>query len=154
MSVLIKTIKNQLKHSYSGTPWFGSPVKQVIADITWKQAVARPIANAHTIMELLLHMLAWRKFVLERLQGNTLYNIELNTAADWPSQDGTEEQFNNTLKELDEVQERLLAALDKVTEDLLPQMVDGKDFTINIMLQGVVQHDIYHLGQIGLLKKC
>lgn len=154
MGVLLKTIKNQLKHSYSGTPWFGSPVKEVIAGITWQQAIARPIANTHTIMELLLHMLAWRKFVLERLQGNNTYNIDLNTDADWPAQDGTEEQFNHTLKELDLVQESLLAELDKVSEDFLLQIVDGKEFTYNIMLQGLVQHDIYHLGQIGLLRKC
>lgn len=154
MNALVTNIKNTLKHTYNGTPWYGPSIKDVTNTLTFEQAVNRPLPQAHTILELLMHMLAWRQYVLAKLQGDEGFDIELNTTADWPQQTGTEDQYIATLQGLETIQGLLLAELESKTDDLLTQLVPGKGFKYGVMLNGLLQHDVYHLGQIGILRKC
>ena len=141
-----------LKNTFEGTPWFGDSVMDVLDDIAAEQAVDP--AQGKSIDTLVRHMLAWREFALQRFLGNHTYDLEVNSDADWhkiPNSDPS--LWPVLLDKLRENQEALVAAVDSFPEEMLGEIVPGKSYRFIDLLSGVVQHDIYHLGQIGLLRR-
>ena len=118
------------------------------------QAAARPITRAHTIWELVLHIAAWDGAVLRRLSGTA---VTLSDAENFPSvTDTSEAAWLRTLAEMRRVHEELVRAVSTFPDSRLDEIVPGKEgthYTFYYMLHGVVQHELYHAGQIALLKK-
>jgi uncharacterized damage-inducible protein DinB len=91
-------IADQLLRAFRGEAWHGPSVLEVIADIRASQAAARPLNEAHSIWELVLHIAAWESACLRRLQGDP---AQLSAAEDWPSvNDITEEGWQRTIETL------------------------------------------------------
>ena len=65
----VSRLVDQLEREHGGEPWHGTPLVGILAGITHQQAAARPIAGAHTIWELVLHITAWKNEVRRRLGG-------------------------------------------------------------------------------------
>jgi uncharacterized damage-inducible protein DinB len=154
MNTEIKKISKLLRHSYNGTPWYGTPLKEILEGITPAQASVR-VNNSHNCCELAIHLTNWRKFAIEKLQQNRNYTITLNSEQDWQKIDKADEAFwAKTLEELEASQNHLLNILDNQQDDLLEQTVQGANHHYNFftLLHGIIQHDIYHAGQINLLK--
>jgi uncharacterized damage-inducible protein DinB len=154
MSTEISHIKNMLKYNWEGPMWYGGHITAVLADITREKALRKPAAGAHNIYELVMHMLCWRNFVLELLKGNTSYKVEINSETDWPVKyEVTEESWKKTLAELENNQTELMAALENFEEAKLGEVVPERNFKWHVLLHGLIHHDIYHSGQIAILKK-
>ena len=144
-----KLIADQLQRAYAGEAWHGPCLQDVLAGVTAGQATAKPIAGAHSIWELVLHLKAWVAACRRKLAGESL---KLTTAEDWPAQqDG--ETWDQTLAALADEQRRLFDAISALQRDHLKTMVPGEPYSVYFMLQGAVQHYAYHGGQIALLKK-
>lgn len=147
----VKRIEDQLKRAYAGPAWHGPSVREVLANITPEIAMRRPISNAHTIWEITLHILAWQRAVLTRTDGTP---VELTTAEDWPSTGASDTAaWNQLLEQLDESHRELLAMLSGLTDLELDEIVPGESYTIYFMLHGLIQHNLFHAGQIATLKK-
>ena len=118
------------------------------------RAAARPIAHAHTIWDLVLHIAAWDDAVLRRLGGAA---VELSDVENFPPvTDTSDAAWRKALAEVRSVHEKLAAAVAALPDSRLDEMVPGKEgahYTFYYMLHGVVQHELYHAGQIALLKK-
>ncbi len=118
------------------------------------RAAARPIAHAHTIWDLVLHIAAWDDAVLRRLGGAAM---ELSDMENFPPvTDTSDAAWRKALAEVRSVHEKLAAAVAALPDSRLDEMVPGKEgahYTFHYMLHGVVQHELYHAGQIALLKK-
>src|SRR5260370_41368205 len=52
-------ISDQLRRAFGGDAWHGHSVFEILKGVTAAQAAARPIKNAHSIWELVLHIAAW-----------------------------------------------------------------------------------------------
>jgi len=147
-------IADQLRRAFDGNAWHGDSVFEILADVTAAQAAARPIKNAHSIWELVLHIAAWDGAVLRRLGGAA---VELSDAENFPPvTDASEAAWRAALAEVRRVHEKLIAAVAALPDSRLDQTVPGKKgahYTFYYMLHGVVQHELYHAGQIALLKK-
>lgn len=147
-------IKKLLQRSWEGPMWYGGCLQQQLQGISWEKAFHKPGSFTHNIYEYVMHMYCWRHFTLENLLGNHAYKVELNSEADWVTQyEASETTWLKALEDLADTQEKLLAALDNVNDSLLEEVVPGKNFKWYALLHGVIHHDIYHSGQIGLLKK-
>ena len=144
----LKTLIKTLQHTYEKNAWHGPAVKEVLENVTATDALKR-LPNSHSIIELVAHMTAWRIFVVKKLQGNTEYKVtdEMNfpTPTDWVK----------TLEELDASQQRLLEALKDFDSSKLYEPVPHGSYNYNFytLLHGIIHHDLYHTGQIALLKK-
>src|SRR5215210_5476913 len=77
----VKRIQDQLRRSFEGPAWHGPSIKELVADVTAEQAAAKPLAKAHSIWEIVLHIAAWEEGALRRLEGE---RAELSTEEDWP----------------------------------------------------------------------
>jgi uncharacterized damage-inducible protein DinB len=148
----LKRINNQLKRAFEGTAWHGPSVSEVLAGVTAEQAAAHPIAGAHSIWELTLHIATWERVGRRRIE--EWQPIEVSDAEDWPTvEDTSEDAWHVALDELRRNHEALRAAIRGLDEARLDEIVPGTEYTGYFLLHGVIQHDLYHAGQIALLKK-
>jgi uncharacterized damage-inducible protein DinB len=147
----IQTIIDELKIIHDGDPWHGPSMKEVLSGVSAEQAAAKPLANAHSIWEITLHVAAWEGVMVRRLAGVQMNEPE---EGDFPAvTDVSEEAWRRTLNRLDEEHRRLIEAVAKLTDERLSEIVPGKDYTVEYMLRGLWRHHFYHSGQIALLKK-
>ena len=147
-------IADQLRRAFDGEAWHGDSLFEILEGVTAARAAARPIAGAHTIWELVLHVAAWDGAVLQRLGGLA---VELSDAENFPPvRDTSEGAWRAALARVRRGHEELVAAVASLPDSRLDDMVPGKEgtyYTFYYMLHGVVQHELYHAGQIALLKK-
>ncbi len=147
----VKRIEDQLKRAYVGPAWHGPSVRELLANLTPEIAMRRPIPRAHTIWEITLHILAWERAVLTRADGTPL---KLTDPEDWPAiEESDASAWNRLLEQLDESHRQLLAMLSGLTDEELDEIVPGEKYTIYFMLHGLIQHNLFHAGQIAVLKK-
>lgn len=147
----VKRIQDQLRRSFEGPAWHGPSIKELVAGVTAEQATAKPLAEAHSIWEIVLHIAAWEEGALRRLAGD---RAELSTEEDWPPvPDTSEAAWRETLERMEQNHLRLRKALSSLDDSRLPEpVVDGMS-SVYGTLHGVIQHNLYHAGQIALLKK-
>ncbi len=147
-------IADQLRRAFDGEAWHGDSLFEILKGVTAAQAAARPIAGAHTIWELVLHIAAWDGAVLRRMGGA---GVELSDAENSPQvTDASDVAWRNALAHVRRVHEELVAAVAAFPDSRLSETVPEKEglyYTFYYMLHGVVQHELYHAGQIALLKK-
>ena len=147
-------IADQLRRAFDGGAWHGDSLFKILAGVTAAQAAVRPIKGAHTIWELALHIAAWDGAVRRRLGGVA---VRLSGAKNFPPvTDAGETAWSAARGEVRRVHEELVAAVAALPDARLRDMVPGKKgahYTFYYMLHGVVQHELYHAGQIALLKK-
>ncbi|MGC1242560.1 MAG: DinB family protein [Chryseosolibacter sp.] len=136
-----------LKRTFEKEAWHGPSVTEALADIEAREATWR-LSNTHSIIELVLHMTAWREYVIQKLAGNASYSVteEHNFPAghNWPE----------SVQRLRENQQKLVSALESFPGDLQDQ-VPGKTAPLSFytLVHGIIHHDLYHTGQIMLIKK-
>ena len=140
-----------LDRAGGGDAWHGPSVAAVLSTLTASQAAMRPIAHGHSIWELALHIAAWDRVVARRLAGET---VEPTPDEDWPSPGGeSDDEWERTLSGLREARSTLRAALLEFDESMLDENVPGRTHSYYVMIHGVIQHDLYHAGQVALLRK-
>lgn len=147
-----RRIADQLERGFEGDAWHGSSMSEILASVTAEQAAARPIAGAHSIWEIVLHSSVWQRTVRQRLQGRPI--AALPDDVDWPSADEpTEIAWQEALRELREEYELLRDEALGWDDENLDERTEGQRYTVYEMLHGVVQHNLYHAGQIAVLAK-
>jgi uncharacterized damage-inducible protein DinB len=145
----IARIVDQLERAHRGDAWHGPSVHKVLDGVDAEAASTRPITNAHTIGELVAHLIAWENEAVARLGGNG--KEDLAPEEDWPE---SEAGWRDLLEQLDVAHERLSAAISECSDDMLDRSLPGRpQATVYVLLHGVIQHNLYHAGQIALLKK-
>lgn len=144
----IQHILSLLRRTFEGEAWHGPTVKQALAGISDEQAFTR-LPNTHSIIELVAHMAVWKQYVTKKLRGDTEYRVtdEINFSKprDW----------NETKNRLQESHLELLASIATLPADILSEQVPWTHdpFTYFTVLHGIIHHDLYHAGQIILIKK-
>ena len=148
----IRRIRSQLRHAFEGPAWHGPSVRELLSDVTAERAARRPIAGAHSIWEITLHIATWERVVLKRLEGDMTGDPP--TEEDWPAvTDTSDEAWQQTLASLEEGNRALREAIARFDEARLDELVSEKVYPFYFMLHGVIQHGLYHAGQIAMLKK-
>jgi len=144
-------LADQLHRAYAGPAWHGPSLREVLEGVSARTAAARPVIAAHSIWELVMHVGAWTSAVRRRLAGEP---VELSPSEDWPAVSGASEAaWRQTLDALEREQNQLREAIRALPETALKSGVPGCNYSVRFMLEGAVQHNLYHAGQIALLKK-
>lgn len=147
----IQRIADMLRNTFDGAAWHGPSVMQVLREINAVVAFT-PTEGIHTIAELVFHMTTWRNFTIKRLLGQHTYDVsEVDNFPVFETKD--KHAWHKVLLDLEDSQELLLQTLEKTAPEKLTEKVGEKAYNFYILLHGMIQHDIYHLGQIILLSK-
>lgn len=147
----IDRIVDQLKRAFEGPAWSGPSVLEALDGVTAARAARRPIAGVHTIWELTLHIAVWEDVVRRRALGERYHPGD---AEDWPAvRTRTPAAWSATLRRLragHRALREVVAAFDprRLDRPLTPGGTAGY-----VQFHGAAQHDLYHAGQIVVLRR-
>jgi uncharacterized damage-inducible protein DinB len=147
----VRRINDQLKRAFEGTAWHGDSLTEILAGVTAEQAAAKPIAGGHSIWELVAHITYWEDIGRKRINGD---EAKYADADDWkPIVDTSETAWQAALDQLRQSNQTLRDTIATLTDEQLKEKAAGQEYSIYFLLHGVIQHDLYHAGQISLLKR-
>lgn len=124
-----------------------------MGDLPAGRAAESPIDGAHSVWELVLHIAAWAEIAHARLQG-TPWRDPSNAEDFPPPTRGEVGAWSRDIARAVGAYESLAAAVEALSADALDELVIGQPYSRAEMLHGVVEHGVYHAGQIVLLRRC
>ena len=148
----LKMYAAQLNENFAGEPWFGRNIQVNLKEINEDIASQKPNGQ-HSMLELLYHMINWRLFTINRLEKSsaTVKSFEEN---DWQVLDHQDKSlWQKGIEQLNDTQQRLLNLINTMKDEDLQSPVHERDYENRTLINGIIQHDIYHLGQIAYIKK-
>ncbi|MCB1060290.1 MAG: DinB family protein [Calditrichaeota bacterium] len=130
---------------------FGPALMPQLVNVDAKFALNRPLPDAHCIWELVLHLAAWKRYVAKRLQDEP---ADITPEMNWESIPQTDEQaWKGALQSLRETHVKVVEVASRLKDEQLATPCAGGTIPRYQVLQDIVQHDVYHGGQIAILKK-
>jgi uncharacterized damage-inducible protein DinB len=140
-----------MTRAYEGNAWHGPALRELLTTVTADTATAKLLADRHSIWEIVLHVAAWKRVAARRIKGET---VKEPPEGDWPPLPATSaDSWQKSLRHLDTSHRQLLEATGSLTDQRLEERTPGTDYTLYILLHGAIQHDLYHAGQIALLRR-
>lgn len=144
-------IGEQMRKAFEGGAWYGPALMEVLQGVDIRTAAARPIEGAHTIWEIVMHIIYGQGVVLRRVRGE---DAAWEASEDWKGPpEPTAEAWQGTLDELRRREAELWAAVSRLPDSALDQPSADRSGSLYNNLQGHAQHHAYHAAQIGLLKR-
>jgi uncharacterized damage-inducible protein DinB len=147
-------LADQIRRAFEGEAWHGDSLLEILAGVSAKTAAAHPIPNAHSIWELLLHIQAWDDVTIRRAGGTAVQPAgEKNFP---PVRDTSEAAWQQAVAGVRKTHEELVRTVAAFPDARLDEQVPGKSqdyYNFYYLFSGIVQHELYHAGQIALLKK-
>ena len=153
MNKEVQSIIRNLKNILDGTPWFGRPVYSILNEIHPVMVYTKPGGDAHSLIELLYHIITWAEFTVKRLERLPEDDMEAFEKLDWRLIDPHVHTWGNALEQFKTAHDRILELLNGKDDSFLSEMVDYREYNFRFLLNGLIQHDIYHLAQIAYAKK-
>jgi len=143
-----------IDEAYDRRSWHGTNLRGSLRGVTSEQAAWRPREGGHNIWELAVHAAFWKYDIRRRLTGDKTAVFELEGANFWARPvDGTPAEWKADLALLQREHKALRQAVEKFPAKRWMQKAPGKPFLFEGLVRGVAAHDLYHAGQIQLLKR-
>jgi len=144
-------IADQLRRAFDGSAWHGPALLELLSDVDAATAAAKPVPEAHSIWELVLHIAVWDDAGLRRLSGKKWQPTGL---ANFPRvTKPTEAAWRKAVTATKRTHDRLVRTVAALPDSRLRERCPGKRYDFYHLLHGIAQHELYHAGQIAILKK-
>jgi uncharacterized damage-inducible protein DinB len=150
MSEIFNSV-NQLEQLLEGPAWHGPSLSESLSGLSGADAAAKSIPSGHSIWELVHHIAAWENVVAERLGGQAVVepaegNFPLNVS-------GAEADWADLLETLRVQHRKLISSIAELSDSDMDRTMVGKDHSQGVEVAGIINHLVYHTGQIALLRK-
>lgn len=149
----IEYIVTTLHSTLNGEPWYGRPLLKILQETDPSIVHKKPNENSHSMIELLYHMNTWAEFTLKRLEKDEEKDLAGFEKLDWREIDPNEHTWEKGIAQFKVIHDLILEVLETKDDEFLPKEVDYREYNFRFLLHGIIQHDIYHLGQIAYVKK-
>jgi len=137
-----------------GKPWYGDAVMKKLININPEVANMQPLPSFNSIAKIVQHMINWRIFTIKKMQGDEAFDIRQDDENDWIEVHiSSQEDWDLLVHKLWATQLEIIELISSKSEIFFDEKVSGRDYNFSFLLSGIVQHDVYHLGQIALIKK-
>jgi uncharacterized damage-inducible protein DinB len=151
-------LQRQLQTILSGNAWYGTPIYSIIDEVSFETAYEKAEGASHSIAAILLHMLAWTEEAIKRLQ---FQKASEPARGDWPDPGTPDEQkWQQLINDFKLTNTDLLALIEKFDDSKWPEATNddrgtysGDEASYEALINGLIQHHVYHAGQISLLNK-
>lgn len=153
MNKEIQSIIRNLENTLDGEPWFGRPVYAILREVHEDSAFKKPTSNSHSLIDLLYHMLTWAAFTLKRIEKDRINDLAAFEKLDWREIDPQIHGWEEGLSEYIATHQEIIALLHTKDDMFLEEKVDYRNYNFRFLINGLIQHNIYHLGQVAYLKK-
>lgn len=142
----------QIQKAFEGEAWHGPSLMEALDGVDAHMAKRRWVDGVHTIWEIALHTVAWKRAVTKWIEGDDTIRVEDDENFPMPEQ-GDDAEWEHVLNELKVAQAEFLAVVSRLSNDKLYENPPGRTTIYSDYLFGVVHHDLYHAGQISLLEE-
>lgn len=143
----------QLTDTLDGANWLDESYQKKLKNVTAENAFVRPHSEIHSIAELVAHTLNWKKHGIKKLQG-VPSNLTVESPENWQSNDELKAVgWTNLKNDLFKTQEELTKLLLRNQDSFLLENQYADGYSYQFLVEGLIHHDIYHLGQIGITVK-
>ncbi len=153
MNKEIQSIIRNLENTLDGEPWYGRPVCALLREIDSPIAFKKLTPDSHSLIELLYHMLTWAEFTLKRLENDKISDLAAFENLDWREIDPKIHDWDEALGAFIATHQQIIAILQTKDDTFLKEIVDYRQYNFRFLLNGLIQHNIYHAGQVAYLKK-
>ncbi len=149
---LIKNIVAQFQDIQEQELWLDENFKKKIDTLPERLAFERPLPELHSVAELISHILVWRKESILKLKGQHS-NLTMESPENWATNDVLKKKGWEKIKsDFYQSQKDIIKLIENETDDFLERKyLDGYKF--KYLIEGLIHHDLYHLGQIGIVIK-
>ena len=144
-----------IDQAYNKSSWHGTNLRGSLRRLTAAQAAWRPGSGRHNIWEIVVHAAYWKYAAARRFTGDTRGSFP-EKGSNWfrrPTGEPTDEAWKSDLRLLDAMHASLRNAVMELSGKDLSRTPPGKKVSNFALLSGVAAHDLYHAGQIQLLKR-
>ena len=154
MDQQIKLLLDLIDEGYNRKAWHGTNLRGSIRGLTAKQAAWRPAPNRHNIWENIVHCAYWKYTVRRRITGEKRGSFPLE-GSNWFIRpvEPTENAWRTDIELLEMMHMLLCEAVAELKPSDLSKLSPKKQYTLAATLRGIASHDVYHAGQIQLLKR-
>ena len=143
-----------LDDGFSGSAWHGTTVRGSIRGLTARQAAWKPSPERHSVWELVLHIAYWKYAVWRRLTGSRLGSFPRDGSNWLPAPaPGGDKAWKADIGLLTDQHEQLRDAVRSLSPTRINRKIAGSKWTYGELVRGVALHDLYHTGQIQLIKR-
>jgi uncharacterized damage-inducible protein DinB len=147
-------IADQLYRAFEGDPWHGPPLQEILSGLTESQASKRVLANAHSIWELVNHVEICERAALGAVSGTPMPKSLAPPEAQWPpTSPGNNDAWKAAVNQLFATNTKLCNAIRNLQDSQLKDTVPGRSYDFYYLFHGIVQHGLYHGGQMAILRK-
>lgn len=146
-----QSLVDQLFEIFKGEPWYGDSLMKKLMKIRQEAEIPQALNLTASYIQ---HLINWRQFVIKKLKGEAEFDIQLNSVSDWT--DISIQQFSDwdrLINQLTLSQNELIDLIKRQSNDTLKAQVPGKGYSIEYMVHGLIQHEVYHTGQIAVYWK-
>lgn len=141
----------QIRSTYNGNAWHGASIMNALKEVDHKEASLKPLSSRHTIWELVDHISAWLEVPVKIYREKKDYH-DLPLEENWKPMGSTQEDWINTTKRLEKAIEDFVSVVEKMPLEDFDENVPNHDFNYRKLFYGALNHNLYHLGQISILK--
>jgi uncharacterized damage-inducible protein DinB len=140
-----------LDRAYRAEAWHGPSLLETLAGVSSALAAKRPLKGAHTIWELVNHVASWNEIVALRLAGE-----KPKVTPEWnfpPMPKPTPAAWKAAQARLARAEAKFRKAVIGFPAAKLGRKRPGTTSTWNVLIHGQIQHQLYHAGQIAMLRR-
>lgn len=153
MNTQVNSIITSLKETLDGEPWYGKSVYAILNGINPGLTNVRAAQHPHTALDLIYHLLTWTEFTLARINGEKIDDLQQFDSLDWREIDPQIHGWEEAVQQFRETNTRIIGVLQGKTDDWLKEKVDYREYDFLTLLNGIIQHHIYHAAQINFIDK-
>jgi hypothetical protein len=146
-------IADQLRRALDGDAWHGPSLKELLDGVNAEQASRRPLATGHTIWEIALHIEVYLA-AGARVAAGGVMPVIFHTPDDWRGvAEANNAAWASTVQSVFDSGQRAADAIERFSDERLSDTVPGRDYDFYYLFHGLVQHSLFHGGQIAMLKR-
>jgi uncharacterized damage-inducible protein DinB len=149
----IQSIIQNLENTLDGEPWYGRAVYPLLREVEPTVCYKKPTPASHSLIELLYHMLTWAEFTLKRIEKEIANDPDAMEKLDWREIDPQLHNWDEGLGAFIAANQEIVTRLHAKDDSFLDETVDYRKYNFRYLLNGIVQHNVYHAGQVAYVKK-
>ena len=155
MTTRIQSYIEQFSQIFGGDPWLNESFGKKLNDLSDKEVFTQSPGNNHSVADVVSHVTVWRDEIIRRLKYNSSERLLTEESTDnWKKPEVLRQAgWQKLYADFIESQQQLMKLLEDTNDTFLDEQLGETEFKKEYFVAGILHHDLYHLGQTGLILK-
>lgn len=146
----IDTLITRFRDVVEGEPWYGDSAVRKLDGLEIQEATASPGSLERSVSQLVAHMTAYHNYLLAKIAGDTGYKLVVDSEDDWRPLEKVAD-WEKVYRGFRDTYARIVEELAQRHDSWLDTSVPGREYSFRFLINGLIEHNVYHTGQIGII---